>query len=263
MGDASPKGAPGADESDAQRLLTYDRFRRVTARRLTDSVVTKPHVTLHRYAVLTEVEAAVLTARETSRSPDLGLTPTLLKLIAVALSEDDRLNGVVEDRTITLHRTVDLGVAVDVRGALVVPVVRDSGSLSVEAIGRTLRRLAAAAQAGTLRPEDVTGATFTVTSLGAMGVDLFAPIINPPQLAILGVGAVSEHVVLVEGEARPQRRIGLSLSFDHAATDGSEAARVLGHLCHTLEKPPVLPWTDDERLGDLSDQVAAAVAHAE
>lgn len=246
------------DIPDREVAVPYDRFRRATARRLTASVVEKPHVTLHRHATMTSLERGMADAR--TRSDDIGLTGYLLRLVAFAMAGDNRVNGRVDDKVVTRARHVDLGVAVDVNGALMVPVIRGADTMSVAAIGRTLRGLSAAAREGRLRPSDVGGATFTVTSLGALGVEFFTPIINPPELAILGIGAVTEHVVLRGGAVTTERRIGLSLSFDHAATDGADAARVLAHLVSTLEQPPQVAWTDERLSGDTMSSAATEAA---
>ncbi|MGR6520340.1 2-oxo acid dehydrogenase subunit E2 (plasmid) [Rhodococcus erythropolis] len=228
------------------REVRYDRFRRTTAKRMTESVTTKPHVSLHRSAELTALEQNLHDARVQNPGATLGFTPALLAVIATGVTTS-RINGTVVDRVINLHDGVDLGVAVDVDGALVVPVVRSADRRTVEDIGADLTRLVETARSGRLRPEDVADATFTVSSLGPMGVEYFTPIINPPQLAILGIGAIRTEVTLADGVVGSHRRIGLSLSFDHAATDGADAARALDTLCRVIEAPPALRWAEAER----------------
>lgn len=223
------------------REIPYDRFRRTTAKRMTLSVTTKPQLTLHRHAALTKLEAGLTDQQE--RCPDAGISLTGALLAAISRGvAASRVNGVVNEHVIQLYESVDLGVAVDVNGSLVVPVIRDAARLSVADLGAELKALAARARAAELRPEDVNGATFTVSNLGPMGVELFTPIINPPQLAILGLGAVSEAVVMVDGALTSERRVGLSLSFDHAATDGADAARVLADIAASIEQADALEW---------------------
>jgi pyruvate dehydrogenase E2 component (dihydrolipoamide acetyltransferase) len=238
------------DSGTGLRHVPYDRFRRVTSRRMTASVTTKPQVTLHRYANVTALERALAEARTSQAGSSLGFTAALLAALARGLG-GSRLNGTVTDQVIVLHEGVHLGVAVDVEGSLVVPVVRDAHLRSVVDIGAELTRLAGAARSATLRPEEVDGATFTVTSLGALGVELFTPIINPPQLAILGVGSVNEYVSSSDGVIATARRIGLSLSFDHGATDGADAARALDTLCQRIENPDI-PWIDADLVAPAS-----------
>jgi pyruvate dehydrogenase E2 component (dihydrolipoamide acetyltransferase) len=224
------------------RTVPYNRFRRTTAKRMTQSITTKPQLTLHRAADLTALESGLRQA--TTEHPDVpvGFTAALLAAVARGLA-GSRLNGTVDDEMISLHDDVHLGVAVDVEGALLVPVIRNANRVSVAELNVDLKRLANKARTTGLRPEDVMGATFTVSSLGALGVELFTPIINPPQLAILGIGAVRDELALVDGVPSTVRRLGLSLSFDHAATDGAEAARVLAAVCGIIESPDALDWS--------------------
>lgn len=237
------------------REVPYDRFRRVTSRLMTASVTTKPQVTLHRHAELTALEAALDKARS-GHGAEVGFTAALLAAVARGVTAS-RINGTVTEQVITLHDGVDLGVAVDVSGSLIVPVIRSAHQRSVADIDHELKRLVAAAGSGALRPDEVDGATFTVTSLGALGVELFTPIINPPQLAILGVGAIDSQPRLSKGDVVAVRRLGLSLSFDHGATDGADAARALDVLTRAIEVPE-LPWTD----ADLSPATSAPAVNA-
>lgn len=247
------------DAAAGVREVPYDRFRRVTSRLMTASVTTKPQVTLHRHAELTALEAALDTARSgpgAGPGAEVGFTAALLAAVARGVAAS-RINGTVTEQVIALHDGVDLGVAVDVSGSLVVPVIRNAHQRSVADIDHELKRLVAAAGSGALRPDEVDGATFTVTSLGALGVELFTPIINPPQLAILGVGAIGAQLRLSEGDVVAVRRVGLSLSFDHGATDGADAARALDVLVGAIELPD-LPWTDT----DLSAATSAPVVNS-
>lgn len=221
-------------------IVAVDRLRRVTARRMRVSVGDKPHVTLHRHAGLDALIALRQAARE--RLPeelrsDLTLTAVLVGVLARALKANNRLNGRVEEGEIRLYADVNIGVAVEVDGGLVVPVIRNAADHDFASIGAELKRLAHAARSGRLRPEEASEGTFTVSNLGAYGVEFFTPIINPPELAILGVGASVESVEIRDGELVTVRRLGLSLSFDHAASDGSDAARVLADLVEAVERP--------------------------
>lgn len=240
------------------RQVPYDRFRRTTAKRMTESVVTKPQVTLHRSVDLTALEAGLSAAKDEHPEARLGFTGALLAAVARGLT-GSRINGTVADRTIELHQAVGLGVAVEVDGALVVPVILAADTRSVADVGDDLKRLADVARGGGLRMEHVEGATFTVSSLGTLGVEYFSPIVNPPQLAILGVGSVRHELELVDGQVVGVRRLGLSLSFDHAATDGADAARALDAIRDAIENPTVA-WVDaelDEPVTDRQNHVQA------
>lgn len=233
-------GAESVTAKAGYTTVPVGRLRRVTARRMQASVAEKPHVTLHRRARVD----ALMTARqlEQARMPvrdqaQLTVTALLVAAVARALAHEGRLNGRVEDGEIRLYHQVNVGVAVEVDGGLMVPVVRDAAARDLPGLAAELHRLVQTARSGTMRPEDISDATFTVSNLGSYGVELFTPIINPPQLAILGVGSVLDHPVLDGGRLVTHRRVGLSLSFDHAANDGAEAARTLANLVHEIENP--------------------------
>lgn len=221
-------------------ILPPVRLRRVTAQRMRASVNEKPHVTLHRYAdvdLLIERQRAMRERLPEEQRSVLTLTAVLVGVLARALKANNRLNGRLEENEVRLYSDVNMGVAVEVEGGLMVPVIRGAAGLDFVTIGNELKRLTAAARSGRLGSEDASAATFTVSNLGAYGVELFTPIINPPELAILGIGAIVDKAEFRDGTLVAKRRLGLSLSFDHAASDGSDAARVLADLVEAVEKP--------------------------
>jgi len=121
-----------------------------------------------------------------------------------------------------------------------VPVIRNANRKGLADIARARHDLAARARSGKLGPDDLSGGTFTVTNLGAYGIESFNPIIAPPQIAILGVGAIQDEIVAVEGAPVVRPRVGLSLSFDHRAMDGAPAAAFLARVRVLLENPSLL-----------------------
>lgn len=233
------------EERPAYTVVPMDRLRRVTGKRMRASVEDKPHVTLHRHAradALARRRAAERAAVAEEDRRVISLTAVLLTTVARSLTRNRRLNGRVEDGEIRLYEEVNVGFAVEVPGGLVVPVIRSVDTCDVPTVASQLHALADAARNGRLRPEDIADATFTVSNLGSYGVELFTPIISPPQLAILGVGASTTGVDVIDGTLVPYTRLGLSLSFDHAAADGSDAARVLADIVRDVEAPDdVLP----------------------
>ena len=130
-----------------------------------------------------------------------------------------------------------VGVAVDTPEGLVVPVIRDVPSLSLVHLSTRCRELVQRALDKTLTPQDMAGGTFTVTNLGAFGVDAFTPIINYPQCAILGIGRIDRRPVVREDRIVPGHRLTLSLTFDHRIVDGAPAARFLAALSRRIESP--------------------------
>ena len=115
-----------------------------------------------------------------------------------------------------------------------VPVIRDANSLNLKAISQEAKRLTSACLEGSISPDELSGGTFTVTNLGSMGIESFTPILNPPQVGILGVGNVNLKPVEVDGEVQHVPHIGLSLTIDHQAVDGAAASRFLGTLSGRL-----------------------------
>ena len=152
------------------------------------------------------------------------LVPTVLKACAEALAEHPELNARFDGDALVLLERYDLGVAIDTDDGLVVPVVRDCESRTVEELDAEVRRLAEAARAGTLKPEELRGSTFTVTSAGKFAGLFQTPIINHPDVAILSIGRIAERPTVRDGDV-VTRAIGyVSVTFDHRALDGKRAA---------------------------------------
>ena len=165
------------------------------------------------------------------------LVPTVLKATAEALREYPELNARLEGDEIVYLDRYDLGVAVQTDQGLVVPVVRDCDSRSVEELDAEVRRLADAAREGALKPEELRGSTFTVSSAGKLAGLFQTPIVNHPEVAILSLGRIAERPVVRDGEivARP---VGyLALTFDHRVVDGARAAEFGLAVLRRLEQP--------------------------
>jgi pyruvate dehydrogenase E2 component (dihydrolipoamide acetyltransferase) len=226
--------------------LQLGGIRRLTAERVTLSARTVAPVTL-----TTEANATTLVRlREQARAErdDVGgeaegvpsVTDLLIKLVAVALGEHPSLNAELTHDGIVQHAEVNVGIAVDTAAGLIAPVVRSVGARSVESIARESARLINAARTQTSRPDDLTGATFTITNLGMYDIDAFTPIVNLPQCAILGLGRIISRPVVVDettDQVAVRRMLTLSLTFDHRLVDGAPAARFLQRIKHLVERP--------------------------
>jgi len=153
----------------------------------------------------------------------------------MALTEHPYANASAADDGITVYEEINVGVAVATDQGLVVPVVHGADRKTLLEIARETRRLASRARAGQLEPRDVSGGTFTVSNLGMFGVDELCAVINPPQAAILGVGAVRQVPVVKEGTVVPGMVMRLTLSADHRVLDGASAAKFLGRVRGILE----------------------------
>jgi len=205
---------------------------------------TIPHVTLHDKADITSVEA--LRQKYKNRAEEAGgkltITAILLKVLASALKVHPKLNASLDvaHQEVIFKRYYHIGVAADTDRGLVVPVVRNVDQKSIIELAVDMTRLAEKARAGKLTLDEMQGATFTVTNLGGIGVGYFTPIINLPEVAILGVGRAVMELRQIEGEFKPRLMLPLSLSFDHRLVDGADAARFLHWMIEAIEEPMLL-----------------------
>jgi pyruvate dehydrogenase E2 component (dihydrolipoamide acetyltransferase) len=166
------------------------------------------------------------------------LVATVLKSSAAALKEFPELNARLEGDEIVYLERYDLGVAVQTDQGLVVPVVRDCDSRTVEELDAEVRRLADGARAGTLKPEELRGSTFTVTSAGRLAGLFQTPIVNHPEVAILSIGRVAERPVVRDGEIVVRPTANLALTFDHRVVDGARAAEFGLAVIRQIEEGP-------------------------
>lgn len=171
---------------------------------------------------------------------NITINDMVLFAVSRVLPEYPDLNAHYLDDRIRKFRDVHLGVAVDTPRGLLVPTIRSANMLSLNALSEQIKSLAEKAQEGSISPDLLTGATFTVTNLGSFGIESFTPVINLPQVAILGVNTITTHVREEDGLVVPYSAMTLSLTFDHRAIDGAPAARFLRRLCEALENFTVL-----------------------
>lgn len=164
-----------------------------------------------------------------------SLTALVLRAVALTLREHPRLNALMRDKAVELMPEINIGVAVSLDDGLMVPVIRNTDRLALPALSDALRQVASGARAGALGAGYYQRGTFTVTNLGTTAIDSFSPIINPPQVAILGVTRVLEKPVARNGEVVIAPMMGLHLVFDHRAVDGYPAALFLGDLARRIE----------------------------
>src|SRR5947209_768072 len=222
-----------ANESDAP---TLSNIWHIMAERTTQSWTSTPHFYLVR-----EVNASRLLAwrkQILKRSTEkVSFTDLLVKIVAAALGMHPRLNASWSEGKIALKQEVHIGLAVAVEEGLVVPVIHLADTLSLGEIARQRTELVAKAQAGKLRPQDISGGTFTISNLGMYNVDAFNAIINQPQAAILAVGRITERVVPINGQPAVQPTMVLTLSCDHRAVDGARGAQFLDTVATFIEEP--------------------------
>jgi pyruvate dehydrogenase E2 component (dihydrolipoamide acetyltransferase) len=223
---------------EQDEFISPSRLRQAIARRMTTAKQQVPH-----FYLTVDIDAAQLVqmrAEANAALPEderLSIHDFVVRASALALRSFPALNASLDGERIVRHAAVHVGTAVAVEGGLLTVVVRDTDGKSVPVISAELRQLVARARAGHVRPEDIEGSTFTVSNLGMYGVDEFIAIINPPEAAILAVGAARETPVVEGGRVVPGWRMSLTLSADHRVTDGAEAAGWLQHLRTYLEHP--------------------------
>ncbi len=224
--------ANGSGESN----VAVSSIWRIMAERTTQGWTSIPHFYLVR-----EVNASRLMSwREQvlKRSTEkVTYTDLLVKIVATALRMHPRVNASWHEGKLTLKQAVNVGLAVAVEEGLVVPVISRADTLGLSEIARRRVELVAKAQAGKLRPQDISDGTFTISNLGMYNVDAFNAIINTPQAAILAVGRIAERVVAVNGVPVVQPMLVLTLSCDHRAVDGARGAQFLDTLATLVEEP--------------------------
>jgi len=216
--------------------MTLSPMRRTIAVRMTQSKQTVPHFYLMGDVMMGAAMAYAARASE-SLGAKVTLTTLLVKAVGLALHQNPRMNARFDGDGIVLNAQCNVGVAVAVEGGLFVPVLKEANAKGLAAISTELRALAEAARQGRLIPEQYEGGSITVSNLGMYGVEAFLPIINPPESCIVGVGAVTEKAVVVDGGIRVEPVMKLSVSADHRAVDGVVAAEFFRTLKSLLEEP--------------------------
>jgi pyruvate dehydrogenase E2 component (dihydrolipoamide acetyltransferase) len=237
-GPAAAHPTPTEDVEDVE-AVPLSRIRRLTAQRLTQSTQQAPH-----FYLTTVIDAEPLLAFRADINAQLGepgprisVTDLLVKACATALRTHPQANSSWDNTRILRHRRIHIGIAVALDDGLTVPVVHDADRKTLTQIAREAHALAGNARAGRLALQDLSGGTFTISNLGTYGVDHFTAVINPPQAAILAVGAAQTQPVIRDGELAVGTTMALTLSIDHRVLDGATAAAFLADLKELLEHP--------------------------
>ena len=236
---SAPAASQSFDDGRDSEELKVSNVRKVIARRLTESKQTVPHFYLRR-----TIDAEALKAFRSQINGQLADTGVkvsfndlIVKACATALKLHPAVNTSWVDDKLLQHHRINVGVAVAVDAGLVVPVLHDTDKSTLSEISTNTRELAGKARDGKLKPQEMSGGTFSISNLGMFGVDSFSAVINPPEAAILAVGAMRQEPVVVDGEVEVRNRISLELSVDHRAVDGAVGAAFLKDLAEILEEP--------------------------
>ncbi len=229
--EAAPAPAAAADAGDERVALT--RIQKISGPRLQEAWQTIPHVTQFDEADITDLEAF---RKETNASQDVKVTMValLMKACVASLKAHPVVNASLDGEELILKRHYHLGFAADTPNGLLVPVIRDVDRKGILEIAGELIDLSGRAREGKLKGEEMRGATFTISSLGGIGGTAFTPIINPPEVAILGVSRSATKPVWDGAQFIPRLIVPLSLSYDHRVIDGALAARFTHHLAGVL-----------------------------
>ncbi len=231
--------ATSPSEGDGDQRVQLSQMRRTIARRLAESKRTVPHFYLTTVVDATDLGA--LRKQINEQTADAGIKVSFNDLIvkgaALAIRNVPDVNVSFAEDALVRHTHVNVGIAVATERGLIVPVIRDADQKSVGQISREAHDLAERANAGKLQPNEYSGGTFSVSNLGMFGVEQFQAVINPPEAAILAVGAIIREPAEFQGEIALRDRLRLTLSVDHRALDGATGARYLQALKALLEKP--------------------------
>jgi len=225
----------------ATRTEPMTTVRRRTAEQMSLAWSSIPHVTHYDAADVTELERLrrQFAARVERAGGKLTITAILLKVLGSALRRFPKFNASVDMQSpaIVYKDFINVGVAVDTERGLLVPVIQHVDDKNIVELARELHDVSEAARSRKIRPEMLQGATFTVTNLGGIGGRQFSPLINPPEVAVLGVSRSAQEPIWSDGQFEPRLMLPLSLTYDHRVIDGADAARFLRWVCEALGEP--------------------------
>ena len=236
---AAPPSAPSVDFEGAPpyREEQVSTMRATIARRLVTSLGPIPH-----FFLTTEIEmdrAAELRRQLNEMDPEMkvSVNDLIVKVAAAALMQHPGVNASFQEKTLRHYERADIGVAVAIEDGLITPVIRSANTKSVGQISREIRELAERARSRKLKPEEYTGATFSISNLGMFGIDEFTAVINPPEAAILAVGAMQPKPVVRDGQVVVRQLMRVTMSCDHRVIDGATGAKFLQTFKKILENP--------------------------
>jgi pyruvate dehydrogenase E2 component (dihydrolipoamide acetyltransferase) len=243
---AAPSAAPAlpkVPEVDFAKFGDVDvqpltRIQKISGPRLQASWINLPHVTQHDLADITDLESRRQELKGSARERGISLTPLafIMKACVAALREFPKVNSSLssDGEDLVFKKYIHLGFAADTDQGLVVPVIRDADKKDVYEIAQELGELSALARDGKLKADQLQGASFTISSLGGIGGTAFTPIVNAPEVAILGVSRSSMQPVWNGSEFEPRLMLPLSFSYDHRVIDGAQAVRFTTYLGERL-----------------------------
>ncbi|MBB5179037.1 pyruvate dehydrogenase E2 component (dihydrolipoamide acetyltransferase) [Planomicrobium koreense] len=242
--EAAPKAAPAPEGEFPETREKMSGMRRAIAKAMVHSKQTAPHVTLMDEVDVTELVAHRKKFKDIAAEKEIKLTylPYVVKALVSTLREFPALNTSFDDETseVIQKHYFNIGIAADTEKGLLVPVIKNADRKSVFAISDEINGLATKARDGKLSPAEMKGASCSITNIGSAGGQWFTPVINHPEVAILGIGRIAEKPVIKNGEIVAAPVLALSLSFDHRMIDGATAQHALNHIKRLLSEPELL-----------------------
>jgi pyruvate dehydrogenase E2 component (dihydrolipoamide acetyltransferase) len=234
---AQPAQAPAVEGASTYRDEPTSVMRQTIARRLVTSIGPVPHFFLTTEIEMDKVVEMRRSINELDAELKISINDVIIKIAAAALIQHPQINASFQDRNIRYYEHADIGVAVAIEDGLITPIVRAADQKSLSQIAAEVRELAERARSRKLMPEEYTGATFSISNLGMLGIDEFTAVINPPEAAILAVGAVTPKPVVRDGQVVVRQMMRVTMSCDHRVIDGATGARFLQTFKRILENP--------------------------
>ncbi|MBE2977284.1 dihydrolipoamide acetyltransferase family protein [Priestia megaterium] len=241
--ESSPQTVERDNPAINKETLPVAGMRKVIASRMHNSLLNSAQLTINMKADVTDLlslQREIKDVTQQRHKVKISLTDFIARAVVLSLQEHKQMNSAYIDNEIQLYNHVHLGMAVALENGLVVPVMQHAEKMSLVELAAEIKTRAADARQGQLSTDRMQGSTFTITNLGAYGVEYFTPVLNPPETGILGVGA-TEDVPMYKGDELQKRNLlPLSLTFDHRVLDGAPAANFLGTIKQYLEQPILL-----------------------
>lgn len=223
-------------QTDQDQEIAFSGLRKVISRRMTQSFQEVPQVTTTLKVNMKEIKELREEIKGISEE-HISYTDILVLVVSRMLKKYPKINSHISTDGMIVKKDINIGLAVDVPDGLVVPVIKNAARKDLEEIARERKDLVERALDGKLKNDDLTGGTFTISNLGGFETEIFTPIVNQPEAAILGVGQISDEVVPVDGEIKIRPMLWLSMAYDHRAVDGAPAAEFLQKIKQSLENP--------------------------
>lgn len=237
---SKPMQLPAIEGASPFRDEQMTEIRKVIARRLVTSIGPVPHFFLTTEIEMDKAMDARRSLNEIDAENKISVNDLIVKVVANALIQHPQVNASFQEKTIRYYERADIGVAVAIEDGLITPIIRSADKKGVGQIAKEIKEMAGRAREKKLRPEEYTGATFSVSNLGMFGIDDFTAVINPPEAAILAVGGVTAKPVVRDGEIVVRQMMRVTMSCDHRVIDGATGAKFLQTLKKMLENPMLL-----------------------